>query len=120
MRSWMSSCESIIPLPKYTISVPSSHPSSVPFKKPSSFPSSVPSSVPSSQPSSVPSKEPGLLIGASSAMEIAVGASLILIGLLGIKESQEFAEEQEAELEKANGDTDDASEKAQKRAVIFN
>jgi len=62
----------------------------------------------------------GLLIGASSAMEIAVGASLILIGLLGIKESQEFAEEQEAELEKANGDTDDASEKAQKRAVIFN
>ncbi len=43
----------------------------------------------------------GLLIGASSAMEIAVGASLILIGLLGIKESQEFAEEQEAELEKA-------------------
>lgn len=62
----------------------------------------------------------GLLIGASSAMEIAVGASLILIGLLGIKESQEFAEEQEAELEKANGDTDDAAEKAQKRAVIFN
>ncbi len=60
----------------------------------------------------------GLLIGASSAMEIAVGASLILIGLLGIKEAREFGEEME---EAANTDSgDEAVEKAQKRAVVFN
>eukprot|EP00553_Chaetoceros_curvisetus_P000594 CAMPEP_0204618218 /NCGR_PEP_ID=MMETSP0717-20131115/4943_1 /ASSEMBLY_ACC=CAM_ASM_000666 /TAXON_ID=230516 /ORGANISM="Chaetoceros curvisetus" /LENGTH=307 /DNA_ID=CAMNT_0051631911 /DNA_START=25 /DNA_END=948 /DNA_ORIENTATION=+ len=60
----------------------------------------------------------GLLIGASSAMEIAVGASLILIGLLGIKEAREFGEEME-EVANADGG-DEAVEKAQKRAVVFN
>lgn len=57
----------------------------------------------------------GALIGASSAMEVAVGASLIFIGLLGIKEAREFGNEDEGEGEKLV-----VAEKAQKRAVIFN
>ncbi len=58
----------------------------------------------------------GALIGASSAMEVAVGASLIFIGLLGIKEAREFGEEEEEEITEAKVE----EEKAQKRAVIFN
>lgn len=60
----------------------------------------------------------GWLIGASSAMEVAVGASLIFIGLLGIKEAKNFEGE--------DGDDDsllvveDTAVKAQKRAVVFN
>jgi hypothetical protein len=63
----------------------------------------------------------GLLIGASSAMEIAVGASLILIGLLGIKESREFGndDEEEAATNSIVAD-EDGIKKAQKRAVVFN
>lgn len=58
----------------------------------------------------------GMLIGASSAMEIAVGASLIFIGLLGIKEAREFGEEDdEDESEISTGE-----DSAQKRAVVFN
>jgi len=57
----------------------------------------------------------GMLIGASSAMEVAVGASLIFIGLLGIKEARAFKEE-----EGSSFTVTDESEKAQKRAVVFN
>lgn len=60
----------------------------------------------------------GVLIGASSAMEVAVGASLIFIGLLGLKEAREFGEEEE-EVEQVSAGDDEAF-KAQKRAVIFN
>ena len=65
----------------------------------------------------------GLLIGASSAMEIAVGASLILIGLLGIKESREFGNDDDEEEEAATNSIvadEDGIKKAQKRAVVFN
>lgn len=60
----------------------------------------------------------GVLIGASSAMEIAVGASLILIGLLGIKESRDFGKDGEETQSIVR--SDDGIKKAQKRAVIFN
>ena len=59
----------------------------------------------------------GALIGASSAMEVAVGASLIFIGLMGFKEAREFGEEEEEESKKVD---EEGTEKAQKRAVIFN
>jgi nickel/cobalt exporter len=59
----------------------------------------------------------GALIGASSVMEVAVGASLIFIGLLGIKEAREFGEEDDSSPSTAD---DVEVEKAQKRAVIFN
>lgn len=63
----------------------------------------------------------GLLIGASSAMEIAVGASLILIGLLGIKESREFGDDgDEKEVTQSAVVAEDGIKKAQKRAVVFN
>ena len=76
----------------------------------------------------------GMLIGASSAMEVAVGASLIFIGLLGIKEARAFKQEEdehehehEHEEEQTEGSSSsssfkvtDESEKAQKRAVVFN
>jgi len=61
----------------------------------------------------------GVLIGASSAMEIAVGASLIFIGLLGIKEARDFEAHQAAAAESSEAE-DEVSEKANKRAVIFN
>ena len=64
----------------------------------------------------------GLLLGASSAMEIAVGASLIFIGLLGIKEAREWEEEIEAvspqSLSAAAADS--GVKETQKRAVVFN
>jgi len=63
----------------------------------------------------------GLLIGVSSAMEIAVGASLILIGLLGIKEAREWEEEIEAAPKSLSAAAAETGVKdAQKRAVIFN
>ena len=61
----------------------------------------------------------GALIGASSVMEVAVGASLIFIGLLGIKEAREFGEEDDDDSSQSKAD-DAEVEKAQKRAVIFN
>mmetsp|Transcript_11064 Transcript_11064/g.20679 ORF Transcript_11064/g.20679 Transcript_11064/m.20679 type:complete len:318 (+) Transcript_11064:469-1422(+) len=64
----------------------------------------------------------GLLIGASSAMEVAVGASLIFIGLLGIKEAKNFDSEEDSvpsSLVMTEGEEDGAV-KAQKRAVVFN
>jgi len=59
----------------------------------------------------------GMLIGASSAMEVAVGASLIFIGLLGIKEAREFGKEDDKE---SPPEMLDEAKKAQKRAVVFN
>lgn len=64
-----------------------------------------------------------ILHGASSAMEIAVGASLVVIGLLGIKEAREWEAEIEGgspaqSLSAAAGD--DGVKLAQKRAVVFN
>lgn len=58
----------------------------------------------------------GMLIGASSAMEIAVGASLIFIGLLGIKEAREFGEEDDED----ESGISTGEDSAQKRAVVFN
>lgn len=63
----------------------------------------------------------GLLVGASSAMEIAVGASLIFIGLLGIKEAREWEEEIDASPKSLSAAAAETGVKsAQKRAVIFN
>uniref|UniRef100_A0A7R9ZBQ6 Nickel/cobalt efflux system n=1 Tax=Pseudictyota dubia TaxID=2749911 RepID=A0A7R9ZBQ6_9STRA len=60
--------------------------------------------------------------GASSFMEIAVGASLVFIGLLGIKEAREWEAEIEGgvpqSLSAAAGE--DGMKVAQKRAVVFN
>lgn len=58
----------------------------------------------------------GMLIGASSAMEVAVGASLIFIGLLGIKEAREFENEDDEDESGISAGEDSA----QKRAVVFN
>ncbi len=63
----------------------------------------------------------GLLVGVSSAMELAVGCSLILIGLLGIKEAREWEEEIEVAPQSLSAAAADTGVKsAQKRAVIFN
>jgi hypothetical protein len=63
----------------------------------------------------------GVLVGVSSAMEIAVGFSLILIGLLGVKEAREWEEEIEASPQSLSAAATEAGVKtAQKRAVIFN
>lgn len=63
-----------------------------------------------------------ILHGASSFMEIAVGLSLIFIGVLGIKEAREWEEEIESlspqSLSAAAADT--GVKTAQKRAVVFN
>lgn len=75
-----------------------------------------------------------LLSGASSFMELAVGASLIFIGVLGIKEAREWEEEieentivggddamaQPQSLSAAAVTADAGAKNAQKRAVIFN
>eukprot|EP00979_Chaetoceros_neogracilis_P017055 scaffold10175_cov268-Chaetoceros_neogracile.AAC.11 len=61
----------------------------------------------------------GMLIGASSAMEVAVGASLIFIGLLGIKEAKEFGKEDDNVLLPESEMTEESLQ-AQKRAVVFN
>jgi len=60
--------------------------------------------------------------GASAFMEVAVGASLVFIGLLGIKEAREW----EAEIEGGSPQSlsaaagEDGVKVAQKRAVVFN
>jgi sulfite exporter TauE/SafE len=63
-----------------------------------------------------------LIHGASSAMEIAVGASLIIIGLLGIREAREWGEEIEGgpvqSLSAAAAEV--GVKETQKRAVVFN
>mmetsp|Transcript_9623 Transcript_9623/g.12535 ORF Transcript_9623/g.12535 Transcript_9623/m.12535 type:complete len:295 (+) Transcript_9623:123-1007(+) len=59
-----------------------------------------------------------VLSGASHVMEIAVGLSLVVIGLLGIKEAQEF--ESEPKSLSAAAVEDDSLKKTQKRAVMFN
>ena len=63
----------------------------------------------------------GLLVGVSSAMELAVGLSLILIGLLGVKEAKEWEEEIEVSPQSLSAAATETGVKtAQKRAVIFN
>lgn len=63
----------------------------------------------------------GMLMGASSAMDIAVGASLIFIGLLGIKEARDWKEEIEVSPMSLSAAAADSGVKtSQKRAVIFN
>lgn len=64
----------------------------------------------------------GLLHGASSAMEVAVGASLIFIGILGIKEAREWEDEivNPAPQSLSAAATDPGVKSAQKRAVMFN
>lgn len=63
-----------------------------------------------------------LIHGASSVMEIAVGASLIIIGLLGIREAREWGEEIETgpvqSLSAAAAEV--GVKETQKRAVVFN
>mmetsp|Transcript_4501 Transcript_4501/g.6397 ORF Transcript_4501/g.6397 Transcript_4501/m.6397 type:complete len:295 (-) Transcript_4501:149-1033(-) len=59
-----------------------------------------------------------LLTGASHVMEIAVGLSLVVIGLLGIKEAQEW--ETEPRSLSAAAVDDESLKKTQKRAVMFN
>lgn len=61
-----------------------------------------------------------LLQGASSALEIAVGASLIVIGLLGIKEAREWEDDDLAAKSLSAAAAEPAAKVAGKRAVIFN
>lgn len=66
-----------------------------------------------------------VLHGASSALEIAVGVSLVVIGLLGIKEAREWDEEEAALVAGGQSLSAAAAEPVpetglQKRAVIFN
>lgn len=76
-------------------------------------------------------KAPGVqsvLAGASSVMEIAVGLSLILIGVMGIREAREWEEEMPTPINNtanslsaaASPDAGVAHKDAQKRAVLFN
>lgn len=62
------------------------------------------------------------LAGASHVTEIAVGLSLILIGVMGIKEAREWEEEIDGVQPKSlsAAATEDGIKTAQKRAVIFN
>lgn len=77
----------------------------------------------------LPEKMGGLLHGASSTMEIAIGISLILIGVLGIRESREWEEDEvqtnfkslSAAAAPASMELDNGAVSAQsKRAVVFN
>lgn len=67
-----------------------------------------------------------LLHGASSFMELAVGASLLLIGVLGIKEAREWEEEMDVSTKSLSAaavspaDSGVQVKASQKRAVIFN
>eukprot|EP00586_Coscinodiscus_wailesii_P006881 CAMPEP_0172488808 /NCGR_PEP_ID=MMETSP1066-20121228/18532_1 /TAXON_ID=671091 /ORGANISM="Coscinodiscus wailesii, Strain CCMP2513" /LENGTH=307 /DNA_ID=CAMNT_0013256275 /DNA_START=100 /DNA_END=1023 /DNA_ORIENTATION=+ len=61
-----------------------------------------------------------LLHGASSALEIAVGASLIVIGLLGIKEAREWEDNSLEAQSLSAAAAEPAAKVAGKRAVIFN
>jgi len=64
----------------------------------------------------------GLLHGASSAMEVAIGASLIVIGLLGMKEAREWKEEMETvvPISLSAAAVEQGVKSSQKSAVIFN
>lgn len=64
----------------------------------------------------------GLLHGASSAMEVAIGASLVVIGLLGMKEAREWKEEMETvvPISLSAAATEQGVKSSQKSAVIFN
>jgi len=64
----------------------------------------------------------GLLHGASSAMEVAIGASLVVIGLLGMKEAREWKEEMETVVPRSlsAAAAEQGVKSSQKSAVIFN
>jgi len=64
----------------------------------------------------------GLLHGASSAMEIAIGASLVVIGLLGIKEAREWKEDMKTFSPQtlSAAAVDQGVKSSQKGAVLFN
>lgn len=66
----------------------------------------------------------GILSRASSATEVAVGVSLVIIGLMGMKEAREWESEMEAvqpqSLSAAAVTADAGIKTSQKRAVIFN
>jgi len=65
----------------------------------------------------------GLLLGASSAMEVAIGASLVVIGLLGMKEAREWKEEMETVVPmslSAAATEQGVIKSSPKSAVIFN
>jgi len=63
-----------------------------------------------------------LLQGASSVMEVAIGASLVVIGLLGMKEAREWKEEMETVVPKtlSAAATEQGVKSTQRGAVIFN
>jgi len=63
-----------------------------------------------------------LLDGASSAMEIAIGASLVVIGLLGMKEAREWKEEIETvvPISLSSAAVEQGVKSSTKGAVIFN
>lgn len=63
-----------------------------------------------------------LLQGASSAMEVAIGASLIVIGLLGMKEAREWKEEMDTvvPISLSAAATEQGVKSTQRGAVIFN
>jgi len=63
-----------------------------------------------------------LLHGASSAMEIAIGASLVVIGLLGMKEAREWKEEMEtvAPISLSAAAVEQGVKSSAKSAVLFN
>lgn len=64
---------------------------------------------------------PALLHGVSSAMEIAVGLSLVVVGALGIKESREWKAEIAVPAQSLSAAAVDPSIKnTYKRAVVFN
>lgn len=63
-----------------------------------------------------------LLQGASSVMEVAIGASLVVIGLLGMKEARDWKEEMETVVPKtlSAAATEQGVKSTQRGAVIFN
>jgi len=62
-----------------------------------------------------------VLSGASHVLEIAVGASLILIGLMGIREAREWKDEIDVSPQSLSAAAADVGVKStQKRAVVFN
>lgn len=71
----------------------------------------------------LPERMGGILHGASSTMEIAIGVSLVLIGVLGVKESKEWLDEIDAGTPQslsAAANPDAAVTVQAKRAVVFN
>lgn len=64
----------------------------------------------------------GLLNGASHLMEVAIGASLIVIGMLGMKEAREWKEEMDTVVPKSlsAAAAEQGVKNSQKSAVVFN